>query len=118
MLLALAAACESGDEVPGVVGQLESDAVEISAEFAEPITAILVEEGEAVAPGQPLIEQDTARIRARIAETEALLAPARGGTQCHPGGVACFGLEPVEGRAPAGRGTTHPALPHEEIRHP
>jgi HlyD family secretion protein len=77
MLLALAAACESGDEVPGVVGQLESDAVEISAEFAEPITAILVEEGEAVAPGQPLIEQDTARIRARIAETEALLAQKR-----------------------------------------
>ena len=77
ILLVLAAACDSGDEASIVVGQLESDRIEISTEFAEPITAILVEEGGIVAKGQPLIEQDTARIRARIAETEALLAQNR-----------------------------------------
>ena len=75
-VLALAAACDPGDEAR-VVGQLESDRIEIVAEFAEPITAILVEEGEVVAKGQPLIEQDTSRIRARIAENGALLEQNR-----------------------------------------
>jgi HlyD family secretion protein len=77
LLLGLAAGCDSGEPASQVVGQLESDRIEISAEFAEPITAILVEEGEVVAAGQPLMEQDTARIRARIAETEALLGQNR-----------------------------------------
>lgn len=77
LLLAAAASCDSGSEAPRVVGQLESDRIEISAEFAEPITAILVEEGQAVTKDQPLFEQDTARIRARIAETGALLEQNR-----------------------------------------
>lgn len=77
LLLAAAAGCDSAGEAPRVVGQLESDRIEISAEFAEPVTAIFVEEGEAVTKGQPLFEQDTARIRARIAETEALLEQNR-----------------------------------------
>lgn len=77
LLLGLASACDTGEDASRVVGQLESDRIEISAEFAEPIAAILVEEGEVVAAGQPLLEQDTARIRARIAEAEALLGQNR-----------------------------------------
>lgn len=71
------AACNTGEAPLRVVGQLESDRIELSAEFGEPVEAILVREGEVVTAGQPLIEQNTARARARIAETEALLEQNR-----------------------------------------
>ena len=77
LLPVFAAACDRGEEPLRVVGQLESDRIEVSAEFGEPIEAILVREGEMVTAGQPLIEQNTARARARIAETEALLEQNR-----------------------------------------
>jgi HlyD family secretion protein len=70
-------ACEPTDGNHRLVGQLESDRVEISAEFAEPIIERAVIEGQAVEPGQLLIRQDTARIEARIAEAEAAVAEAR-----------------------------------------
>lgn len=47
------------------------------ADVSEPITEKLVAEGEVVTVGQPLMQQDTARITARIAEAEA----ARGESQ-------------------------------------
>lgn len=72
-----AVACDTGDEALRVVGQLESDRIEISAEFAEPIEAILVAEGEVVPEGRPLIEQDKARMQARVAEARALLEESR-----------------------------------------
>ena len=77
LLPALAVACDAVDEDRRAVGQLESDRIEISAELAEPIEAILVAEGEAVAAGQPLIQQNEARTRARIAEAEAVLEQNR-----------------------------------------
>lgn len=55
------------------VGQLESDRIEISAEFAEPIVEWRVIEGQAVQQGATLIVQNTARIETRIAEAEAVL---------------------------------------------
>lgn len=66
-------ACEPADVEQRLVGQLESDRVEITAEFAEPVVERAVIEGQAVEPGQLLIRQDAARIDARIAEAEALL---------------------------------------------
>jgi HlyD family secretion protein len=75
-LLVLSTAC-TGEDVPRVVGQLESDRVEISADVAEPIDAILVVEGQAVVAGDPLLEQNRARIEARMAETQAALAQSR-----------------------------------------
>ena len=56
-----------------MVGELASDRIELSAETAEPIVEILVAEGEAVAKGQLLLRQDSARAQARLAEAEAAL---------------------------------------------
>jgi HlyD family secretion protein len=65
----------------GAVGQLVSDRIEITAEFAEPIISIDVKEGDQVDTGTRLLQQDDQRIAARLAEvqaeisrTEALLA--------------------------------------------
>ena len=69
-------ACEASEEEHRIVGQLASDRVELTAEFAEPITELLVAEGERVAAGQVLMRQDDSRARARLAEAEA----ARGRT--------------------------------------
>jgi HlyD family secretion protein len=60
-----------------VVGQLESDRVELTAEVAEPIVAKLVGEGQTVTAGTALIAQDTARIDANIAEATAALEQSR-----------------------------------------
>ena len=70
-------ACSTDDDARLLVGQLESDRVEITAEFAEPIIERAVIEGQSVQYGQTLILQDTSRIDARIAEAEAGLAEAR-----------------------------------------
>lgn len=70
-------ACEPTDGNRRLVGQLESDRVEITAEFAEPIVERAIAEGEVVEQGQLLIRQDASRIDARIAEAEATVAQAR-----------------------------------------
>ena len=67
------AACESSVESSRVVGELTSDRIELTAEVAEPITEILVAEGESVTAGQVLMRQDSARAAARFAEAEAAL---------------------------------------------
>ena len=72
---ALVAAC-SAPENGRVVGQLESDRIELSVEFAEPITVRHVHEGETVSEGQLLVEQDARRIEARIEEARALTGQA------------------------------------------
>lgn len=77
VVTALLGACDSDENEGRIVGQLESDRVEITADFSEPITEKIVVEGELVTAGQPLMQQDTARITARIAEAEA----ARGESQ-------------------------------------
>lgn len=68
------AACSTDDDARLLVGQLESDRVEITAEFAEPIIERAVQEGESVKTGQVLIRQDTSRIDARIEAAQARLA--------------------------------------------
>lgn len=75
--LALSTACSTSEDVPRAVGQLESDRVEISADVAEPIDTILVREGQAVVTGDPLLDQNRARIDARTAETQAALAQSQ-----------------------------------------
>lgn len=71
------AACAGDDDDARVVGELASDRIEIAAEFAEPVTRILVAEGESVASGQVLLEQDAARATARLAEAAAALGQAQ-----------------------------------------
>jgi HlyD family secretion protein len=69
--------CGDGNETDRAVGELASDRIELTAETNEPITAILVDEGDAVTAGQILLEQDDTRARARLDEAEAALAQAR-----------------------------------------
>ena len=75
-LLALVA-CSGTEQSNRVVGELASDRIELTAEAAEPITAILVAEGDAVVAGQALLRQDSARANARLAEAAAALAQAQ-----------------------------------------
>ena len=70
----LLGACESSQDPYRVVGQLASDRLELSAEFAEPIVEIATTEGSAVTAGQVLVQLDTARAATRLAEAEAALA--------------------------------------------
>lgn len=77
MVAGLIAACESDTGDARVVGQLESDRVELVAEFAEPIVERFVIEGETVTAGQSLLRLDDSRIRARVAELEANLDQQR-----------------------------------------
>ncbi|MFQ6004540.1 MAG: HlyD family secretion protein [Woeseia sp.] len=69
--------CNSSGDHAHVVGQLESDRIEITAEVFEPIVEIAVAEGQRVTAGDLLLKQDNARILARIAETKASLAQSR-----------------------------------------
>ena len=66
--------CGSPEEAQRVVGELASDRLELTAEFAEPIVEIKRSEGASIAAGEVLVRQDTARVDARLAEAEAALA--------------------------------------------
>lgn len=68
------AGCGSSGEDTRVVGQLESDRIEITAEVFEPITEIVVAEGQQVSAGELLLRQDNARTLAGIRQAEAALA--------------------------------------------
>ena len=70
-------ACDSQDANHRIVGQLESDRIEITAEVSEPIVERAVIEGQSVEAGHLLITQDTARIESRIAEARANELQAR-----------------------------------------
>jgi HlyD family secretion protein len=66
--------CTADDTPQRLVGQMESDRVEIVAETSEPIVERAVIEGQSVIAGQVLIVQDTTRVESRVAEAEAQLA--------------------------------------------
>jgi HlyD family secretion protein len=83
--LALLGAC-TRDENPPLVGSLEWDRIAVTAELAEPVVSWAVAEGDRVESGTVLLEQDTRRQDARIAEahgnlmqTEARLAELANG---------------------------------------
>jgi HlyD family secretion protein len=67
------AACQRNDPID-VVGTLEWDRIELTADAAEPIVAIGVREGEVVVAGQTLLQLDARRVQARLDESRALLA--------------------------------------------
>jgi HlyD family secretion protein len=83
--LVLLGAC-TRDENPPLVGSLEWDRIAVTAELAEPVVSWAVAEGDRVESGTVLLEQDTRRQDARIAEahgnlmqTEARLAELANG---------------------------------------
>ncbi|MFT7472771.1 MAG: HlyD family secretion protein, partial [Kiritimatiellia bacterium] len=65
----LLASCE--EQPLQAVGQLESDRIELVAEFSEVITSINVTEGDSIQASAIVLEQDTARIDLRIEESQA-----------------------------------------------
>jgi HlyD family secretion protein len=71
------AACEAPTDEDRIVGELASDRIELTAEVGEPISEILVAEGETVTAGQILMRQDTSRADARLAEAAAALGQAQ-----------------------------------------
>lgn len=73
-VLAMLMGCAADENPYLVVGELASDRHELSAEVSEPIRAIAIAEGDTVKAGQVLIEQDSTRATARVAEAEAALA--------------------------------------------
>ncbi len=75
--LTLLAACDSQNANQRIVGQLESDRIEITAEVSEPIIERPVIEGQEVKAGTLLIRQDPARIESRIDEAKAAELQAR-----------------------------------------
>lgn len=68
-VLFLLASCE--EQPLQAVGQLESDRIELVAEFSEVITTINVTEGDSIQAGAIVLGQDTARIDLRIEEAQA-----------------------------------------------
>ncbi|MDX2411847.1 MAG: HlyD family efflux transporter periplasmic adaptor subunit [Woeseiaceae bacterium] len=70
-------ACDSSSNDDRVVGVLASDRIELTAENSEPVVEILVSEGETVTVDQVLMRQDTARAKARLAESDAALGQAQ-----------------------------------------
>ena len=70
----LIAGCGDGENLNVAVGELASDRIELTAETNEPIVTIHVAEGDDVTAGQVLVEQDSRRAAARLAEAEAALA--------------------------------------------
>lgn len=71
----LLCACGNQDHTE-VVGILEWDRLELTAEANEPITEILTHEGDALAAGQVILQLDTRRTKAQLAEAEAARAQA------------------------------------------
>lgn len=67
-------ACGASDDQQRMVGQLESDRVELAAEFSEPILSRHVIEGQVVGKGDIIIQQNPDRAKARVREAEATLA--------------------------------------------
>lgn len=70
-------ACDAANTDSRIVGQLESDRIEIKSEVFEPIVEIAVTEGQRVSSGDLLLRQDDRRILSRISETEAALAQSQ-----------------------------------------
>lgn len=66
-------ACNPESDRQRIVGQMESDRVEITAEFNEPIVERAIREGDSVATGDLIVSQDKSRIDTRIAQAEAQL---------------------------------------------
>lgn len=72
LLLPMTLLLPSCEELPPqAVGQLESDRIELVAEYSEVITSIDVIEGDNISAGTIVLQQDPARIDLRIEEAQA-----------------------------------------------
>ena len=69
--LALIGACSHNDGPPPLLGTLEWDRIGVPAEVSEPITQILVKEGDEVTAQQLLLTLDPQRIQAQVDAAQA-----------------------------------------------
>ena len=83
----LLAAC-GGNGYDAVLGTTEWDRISLTAQAQEPVVALHVHEGERVAPGQALVNQDDVRTRregdmaaSEVARLEALLTQQLNGAR-------------------------------------
>lgn len=76
-IVLLIAACTNQANENRVVGELASDRIELTAEVSEPITVITVPEGATVTAGELLVQQNSDRAIARLAEATAASAQAQ-----------------------------------------
>jgi HlyD family secretion protein len=67
-------ACQPSGDDQLMVGQLESDRIELTAEFSEPIISRSVMEGDRVSAGSVIIEQDLTRASAKVRQAEATVS--------------------------------------------
>jgi HlyD family secretion protein len=77
IIVLLIAACSNPANENRVVGELASDRIELTAEVSEPITVINVREGATVTAGELLVQQNSDRAIARLAEATAASAQAQ-----------------------------------------
>ncbi len=77
LIVLLIAACSNQASENRVVGELASDRIELTAEVSEPITVITVPEGATVTAGELLVQQNSDRAIARLAEATAASAQAQ-----------------------------------------
>jgi len=72
LLMAVVLTACQHEEVTDLVGTLERDRIELKFESYEPITAIHVQDGQQVMTGDLVLEQDSSRAEARLAQQTAL----------------------------------------------
>jgi HlyD family secretion protein len=72
LLIIVLAGC-NGEDDAAIVGQLASDRIQLTAEFAETVTARYPREGASVTAGEQLLEQDAVRQDARLLEASAAI---------------------------------------------
>jgi HlyD family secretion protein len=77
LALLMLAACGNGTDSERVLGTLERDRLELTAEASEPIIEITIREGAAVDAGQVLVRLDPASAAARLAVLQAQVGIAR-----------------------------------------
>lgn len=76
VLLLFAAGCDRPLSEQAAFGTLERDRIELAADSNEPIETVLVQEGQQVAPDEPLLRQNTRRAEAALARARAEEAAA------------------------------------------
>jgi HlyD family secretion protein len=74
VLCLLALGCSKRETERPLLGTLEWDRIELTAEAAEPVIALDAKEGDAVAAGQPILRLDDRRAKAEAAALEAEIA--------------------------------------------
>lgn len=78
-LIALGVSCNRNHSPSSVSGTIETDEARVASRYGGRVEKIFAQEGEALKPGQPIVELDAAELRARRDQAAALLADLEAG---------------------------------------